>query len=142
MLLASLFRGRLLYLFSPCFLLLNSAEVNISWRHGVQRLVIPFVVAVGHKLADGAAKLPREVEGLQFHHVLHRTVVAFNLPLRHGWYGAPRVCCSRYCLRYSFRAWERKAGPLLESNLGRCLTFTCILVQINGQIKVVYTLIK
>jgi hypothetical protein len=54
MLLAPLFQGCLLDFFSPRFHLLSSAEVDISRRHVIQRLVIPFVVVVGDKLADGA----------------------------------------------------------------------------------------
>jgi len=84
MLLASPFQGRLLDLFSPSFHLLSSTEVDISRRHVVQRLMIPFVVVTGNKILNGLFQLPGEVEGLKLDHIFHQAVVAFNLALRHG----------------------------------------------------------
>ena len=57
-------------------------EVDIRRRHVVKRFVIPLVVVVRDEVPQRLFQLPREVVVLELHHVLHRPVVACDLPLR------------------------------------------------------------
>ena len=68
------------------------AEKHIGGRDVLQRLMIPPVMVLLHEVGDRAFYRPRRVVVLEFHHVLQRAMVPFDLPLGHRMVGrAPRV---------------------------------------------------
>ena len=70
-------------LVTTCKDLLIPPEEHVSRCHVVQRFVIPMVVVVFDPLRDRLLKFPWIIVVFQLDHVLHRTVIAFDLALCH-----------------------------------------------------------
>ena len=60
-----------------------SPVVDVGWRDVVQGLMIAPVIVRCHEARQGAFELPRAEAFLELDDVLHRPVIAFELPLRH-----------------------------------------------------------
>ena len=56
--------------------------VCVGWSHVVQRLVVAPVVVVIDEATDRTLQLPWAVVVVELYHILHRPVVALDLPIR------------------------------------------------------------
>ena len=75
-----------------------TGKEHIGRGRVVERFVMPVMVVVFNELTDRLFQLPRVVVVFQLDDVLHRTVIAFDLPLlRHRMVG--RTACMLQAVR-------------------------------------------